>query len=159
LKLSNCKIIRQYVKFRVITMMKKIKFSEIKTKVPAEPGIYEIYTKDKTRLKVGIGINLRHRLLQHASSKQRCLKLKPGGNIEDPKDIRSKQSILAKHLYYDKSIAKDFDLTTEQGRQQFLCERCFIIFETMKSKDDAHKKEQLYESERKYRYYGPVIRR
>lgn len=45
-----------------------IRFSEIERYVPALPGLYEIYKDDGAALKVGIGVNLRKRLIQHRKS-------------------------------------------------------------------------------------------
>ncbi|MEA3331292.1 MAG: GIY-YIG nuclease family protein, partial [Campylobacterota bacterium] len=82
----------------------KIKFSEIEYKVNNSSGVYEIFTNEDIPLKVGISNNLKRRLKQHRNSKQKYLKIK---NQELPitlSNIESKQSILAKHLYFDNSL-------------------------------------------------------
>ena len=73
--------------------MKEMKFDEIEARVGKEPGIYEIYTNDGISLKVGIGVNIRNRLKQHRASRQSGLKLKLGGNFQNPSDVMSKSSI------------------------------------------------------------------
>ena len=60
-----------------------------------QPGIYEIHTIDGEILKVGIAGNLRKRLTQHCAS--RGLRFDNGKSAEDPHQVRSKSSILAKH--------------------------------------------------------------
>jgi hypothetical protein len=56
------------------------------------------------------------------------LKLKEGGQRSNPSDMQSKESILAKHLYYDATVTTDFDFRLEAGCQEFLEEKCHIIF-------------------------------
>lgn len=65
--------------------------------IPSSTGSYEIHTKGGVPLKAGISGNLRKRLIQHGDSKQSRLYLEPGGTRANPGDVRSKQSILAKH--------------------------------------------------------------
>jgi len=110
-------------------------------------------------LKVGIGVNLRKRLLQHRASRQSHLKLKPGGQRSNPADVRSKESILAKHFYYDGSITTDYDLKTEAGRQAFLAERCHIAFEMTETKAVARDLEKRRESSGSDRYLKVVLKR
>lgn len=137
--------------------MTKILFNEIEEKVLRKPGIYYIYTDDGCPIKVGIGVNLQKRLRQHRASKQCYLRLKQAGNRVNPNDVVSKQSILAKHLYYDKSLAPDYDLTTQAGRQTFLLERCYIVFEHMPTRECARNLEAALESQKLFRYVGRVI--
>jgi len=73
--------------------------------------------------------------LQHRASRQNRLKLKPGGNRLNPNDVLSQESILAKHLYYNKTITKEYNLKTEDGRKAFLSDKCYIKF--MKTKTRA----------------------
>lgn len=136
--------------------MRKITFGEIDTIVPRAPGLYEIYMRPGLALKVGIGIDIRERLLQHRASRDSGLKLKDGGNRANPDDVESKKSILAKHLYYDRSITKEYDLTTQEGRNQFLVRECFILFEAMASRAAAEVLERELERTKEYRYCGRV---
>ena len=137
-------------------MPAKVRFTEIKQVVPAKPGIYEIYTVTGTPLKVGIGGNLRKRLLQHHASRQSCLRLKPDGNWSNPKDVVSKGSILAKHLYYDSRFSKKHNLTTEAGRRMFLEENCFITFKVTPTRELARELEKLREQQCFFRYCSQV---
>lgn len=137
-------------------MMKTIRFSEIEENVPACPGIYEIHTDDHTPLKVGIGINLRKRLLQHRDSKQNWLKLIAGRSGNNPADVISKGSILAKHLFFDRTLTKEFDLRSEKGRQEFLTKSCYIRFEITDTKDEARRRERELESSASFLYVGSV---
>ncbi|MBI4244098.1 MAG: hypothetical protein HY606_08420 [Planctomycetes bacterium] len=139
--------------------MPKIKFDEIETKVSEIPGIYEIYTNSGIPLKVGIGKNIKERLLQHRSSRQSALKLKPGGCFDNPNDVKSKKSILAKHLYYDESITDDFDLKSESGRRAFLASVCCIDFKYTGTKADARQLETIRQREVSWRYIGKVEKR
>jgi len=139
--------------------MKRIKFSEIKSNVESRPGLYEMYTNDGTPLKVGIAKELRKRLLAHSASKQSRLKLKVEelgyvlGNVE------SKQSILAKHLYFDSSITQKYDLKTEYGRVGWLENECHIIIRYTNSRDEARELEKVQEASGVYRYVGRVNQR
>ncbi len=139
-------------------MRQGIRFSEIEN-IEEMPGIYEIYTDSGVALKVGIATSLRKRLLQHRASRQSCLKLKPGGQWNNPNDVMSKGSILAKHLYYDGSIAADYDLCAETGRRAFLYERCYVVFEITRTKTEARELEKDRESDSRYRYLKTVHRR
>jgi len=98
-------------------VIQKIRFSDIESIVPAKAGIYEMHTLTGIPLKVGISVNLQERLMQHRASRQSALKLKAGGERSNPKDVQSKSSILAKHLYYDTSLVADYDLKSEAGRR------------------------------------------
>ena len=71
-------------------MRKPIRFGEIEANILGGPGIYEIRTDDGIRLKVGIGKDLRKRLLQHRASRQSCLKLKSGGHWSRPGDVEAR---------------------------------------------------------------------
>jgi hypothetical protein len=140
----------------------KIQFYEIKEKVPQNAGIYEIWTKSGICLKVGIGVNLRKRLLQHCASRQTGLRLKPNFNEKDrinPNNVLSKNSILAKHLYYDEQLATEYnlDLTKEINRRKFLLENCYIICEKTESKEKARELELNREKSKIIRYVDQVI--
>lgn len=83
-------------------MVQFFRFSEIEKYVTHDgSGLYEIQTQDGRPLKVGISKQLCRRLCQHRASRQKPLRLKPGGHRSNPSDVISKQSVLAKHLYYD----------------------------------------------------------
>jgi hypothetical protein len=87
------------------------------------------------------------------------LRLKPGGQRCNPNDVQSKGSILAKYLYYDASIAPDYDLTSEMDRRRFLEEECYVVFELMKNKAEARNREKLREHAGQFRYVGRVLKR
>ena len=140
-------------------MVGKIRFSEIERIVPAQAGIYEIHTFAGTPLKVGISGNLRRRLLQHRASRQSALKLKAGGQRCNPSDVQSKGSILAKHLYYDTSLVADYDLKLEAGRQMFLEEKCYFIFDLTANRAEARELEKLREHQSQFRYVGNASKR
>lgn len=72
--------------------------------------------------------------------------------------MKSKRSILAKHLYFDRTIAAGYDLRTEEGRASFLEERCRIRFEGASSRKAARQREMVLESSKKYRYVGRLWR-
>ncbi len=137
-------------------MVNRIRFDEIKTVAPSESGIYEIHMNSGIALKIGIGVNLKKRLLNHYCSYQSCLRLKYQGNWNQPNDVKSKGSILAKHLYYDHSLAPEYDLTTQQGRRTFLSDQCYIIFETTLTREEARKLELSREKPSAFRYVGDV---
>ena len=137
--------------------IRRIRFSEIESFVPQKPGIYEIYTDAGLALKVGIGVNIRKRLLQHRASRQDRLKLKIGGHRSNPSDVRSKESILAKHLYYDAAVAPDYDLKSEAGRRAFLEERCHVRFEVCPNKTAARYHEEVRERQGHFRYVRTVL--
>lgn len=138
--------------------MTRISFSEIEQFVPAKPGLYEIYMLDGTALKVGIGVDLRKRLIQHWRSRQSRLILKPGGDWNNPADVRSSQSILAKHLFFAGTI-DGFDLKSEAGRQTFLEKRCYIRFVVTATRDEARSLEREKEASGAFPFAGRVIAR
>ena len=78
-------------------------------------GLYQIHTFDGMPLKVGIAKNLRRRLKQHYKSSQNKLKSTSDAKIIGPSHLKSKQSILAKHMFFDNSLTTDFDLKSESG--------------------------------------------
>ncbi len=137
----------------------KIKFSEIYDKVPSKPGYYEIFTIDEVKLNVGIASNLKRRLIQHANSKQGALKFNGSEINPSPSGVRSKQSILAKHLYFDKTIEPQYDLTSEDGRKSFLNECCYLIVNVTETRDIARIIEIEKEKVGDYRYVGRTITR
>lgn len=137
----------------------KITFDQINEKAPSSPGIYEIFTNDGVPLKVGISVNLRKRLKAHARSKQSRLKLRDESESVSLSNMVSKQSILAKHLYFDSSLTNAYDLTTELGRQSFLQQCCYLLIVEKTSREDAREAERVLESSGKYRYVGRVIER
>lgn len=137
----------------------KLRFHEISEKVPETPGIYEIYTNDGVALKVGIASNLRQRLRQHARSRQISLKFAHDQSDLSPGDVRSKQSILAKHLYFDSSISTECDLKSEKGRQKFLNEFCCLIISETDTREEARRIERQKEAMGGYRYVGRVTKR
>lgn len=133
----------------------KIRFCEIERHIRPEPGLYEIHTLKGRALKVGIGINLLRRLKSHRASRDSGLRWRGGCDRTNPRDVMSKSSILAKHLYFDASITRDYDLKTEGGRRTFLVERCYLIVRAM----PLHRAEALEEkAERsgRFRYTGEV---
>lgn len=131
----------------------KIRFSEIETALPSAPGLYEIVTDEGKLLKVGISGNLRRRLLQHRQSKQSRLKLKEGGEWSNPNDVLSKQSILAKHLYFHPPVT-GYDLKTEAGRQAFLEQQCHLLVTVTLTREEAREMERLKEQSGAYQFVG-----
>ncbi len=129
----------------------ELRFAEVST-LPESPGVYEIWA-GSVPLKVGIAVNLRSRLMVHAVlSRQSGLRFKPDGPPFEPKDVRSTKSILAKHLYFDREIARDLDLTTEAGRRSFLATRCFIRYRSTTTRAAARAIEARLEATDHYRY-------
>ena len=131
----------------------KIRFSEVETAVPSAPGLYEIVTDEGKLLKVGISGNLRRRLIQHRQSKQNRLKLKDGGDWSNPSDVLSKQSILAKHLFFQTPVT-GYDLKTEAGRQCFLEQRCHLLITVTLTRHEAREMEKLKEQSGAYQFVG-----
>jgi hypothetical protein len=141
-------------------MNRSFRFSEIEQHVAAgQPGLYEIHTLTGIPLKVGISKNLRERLVQHRASRKSGLKLKPGGTWDNPRDVESKKSVLAHHLYYDAQISPGFDLTTEVGRRDFLEQCCVIVIELTDSSAAAKILETSRELSGVFRYVGAVMKR
>ncbi|MGY3323879.1 hypothetical protein [Pseudomonas fluorescens] len=132
-----------------------IRFSEIEAAVPTAPGLYEIVTDQGELLKVGISVNLRKRLIQHRQSRQSRLKLKDGGKWSNPSDVVSKQSILAKHLFFSGQVP-GYDLQTEAGRQCYLEEKCHILITPTTTRDEARAIERVKEKSGAYRFEGNV---
>lgn len=121
--------------------------------MPSAPGLYEIVTDDGVLLKVGISGNLRKRLIQHRQSKQSRLKLKDCGDWGNPDDVMSKQSILAKHLFFSVRWP-GYDLQTEAGRQSFLEHRCHVVVTVTLTRKDARKIEIIKEQSGQYLFLG-----
>jgi hypothetical protein len=111
---------------------------------------------DGVPLKVGIADDLRARLLQHRASRQSALKLKPGGDRSRPGDLESKGSVLAKHLYYDETVAPNHDLKTEVGRRAFLETGCVVRVEPTCTRQEARVLEKQREAAGVFRYVGRV---
>lgn len=122
-------------------------------------GVYQIFTDDGIPLKVGIAAKLRARLRQHASSSQKYLKFKHEGAEIRPSDVRSTRSILAKHLYFDSSIAPAYDLTKEEDRCKFLQAECYLMITYTDSRETARELERLFEAKKIFRYQGRVVKR
>ena len=134
----------------------RVRFSTL-DRVPTLPGVYEVSLLSGRLLKVGIASNLRRRLRRHAASRQAALRLKDGGQRRNPNDVSSKSSILAKHLYYDFTLTRTYDLTTELGRQRFLRDRCQVRYVVTASYDVAKEREPALERSGRYRYVGRVV--
>ena len=64
--------------------------------------------------------------------------LTPGGDLSIPNNVRSKSSILAKHLYYDQTITTNYDLKCEVCRRKFLLENCYILVAETNTREQAH---------------------
>jgi hypothetical protein len=129
----------------------RITFADVATLVPEKPGLYEIYTLDGIPLKVGISINLRKRLTQHAESKQKYLVCK-NGDWSNANNLTSKRSILAKHLYFYK--ANGYDLTLENDRQRFLKNECCILFLVTANREEARELEREREAGGRFQFVG-----
>jgi hypothetical protein len=147
-----------------VTEETKISFDKIDESIGSVPGIYEIWMRSDTArpdigLKAGISINGRKRLKDHVASRDSGLKWRTVGNSSNPDDCVSKKSILAKHLYFDKALTAEFDLTTEADRRRFLLERCYIIFTETATKAEARELEIKKEQSGIFRYTGKVVRR
>jgi hypothetical protein len=134
----------------------KLRFDEIERSVPTSAGLYEIFTDHGIALKVGIAANLRIRLLQHARSSQQGLKIIRETNSPIPRDITSKKSILAKHLYFDTTITDSYDLKSEQGRRHFLLNCCHLVVQPTNTREEARIIEIALERSGAYRYVGRV---
>ncbi|MDO8962080.1 MAG: hypothetical protein Q7V02_08260 [Methylophilus sp.] len=135
-------------------MQIKVLFSDVESKVTDAPGLYEIYTNSGVALKVGISSNLRKRLIQHSESKQHYL-FCPSGDWSVPKNVTSKRSILAKHLYF--LSAHGYDLKLESERQRFLKKECYILLRPTKTQAEARELEKVQESTDKFWFVGSAM--
>lgn len=134
-----------------------MRFSEVDQAIPkGQPGLYEIWTLSGVPLKVGIAGDLRKRLRNHRASRQNRLRLKNGGSWSRPEDVESKQSILAKHLYFDRALTHGYDLTCEAGRRAFLDDCCEVRILATISRDEARELEKQLEASGLFRYTGRV---
>lgn len=132
-----------------------VPFTSVRS-APDACGIYEVLTNTGIALKVGIATSLRRRLTAHARSRQSRLQLRVPGSWDNPSNVVSKQSVLAKHLFFDREIAPQYDLTTQDGRQRFLREQCTVRFVVTPSREAARDLERVLEATGQYRYCGPV---
>jgi len=132
-------------------------FAVIPNGIPEKPGIYDIRIRGGDWLKVGIAKNLRTRLQTHRASRQSGLKLKPGGQRSRPVDVVSKSSVLAKHLYYDNSVAPDYNLRSETGRRSFLDCECEVRIKVITDVRELKRIEKKREKSGRYRYVGRVL--
>jgi hypothetical protein len=133
------------------------RFGDIpKDKLLGHTGVYEIRF-GRVRLKVGIAGDLWKRLSQHRNS--RGLKGPTTEPWKSPAQVRSKSSILAKHLYFDSGLAPEVNLRDETTRQEFLATRCQVRWQIHRNRKAARKKEIELESTKRYRYLGGVRRR
>jgi hypothetical protein len=121
-----------------------------------EPGLYQIHTFDGVPLKVGIAKNLHRRLNQHFKSLQRRLKPKTTGEINHPSHLISKQSILAKHMFFDNTLTTDYDLKTESGRHEFLKQETYLLITYTPDREEAKRIEEIAEGSNIWRYKGRV---
>ncbi len=137
-------------------MAKRMRFSEVATIAGGRPGMYEVQTLRGVPLKVGIAGDLKVRLLQHAASLQSRLKLKPNGSWRRPRDVASKGSVLAKHLFFDRSITKRYRLRTQAGRRRFLENQCRVLIHSTHSRSAARAMEKARERTGRFRYTGAV---
>ena len=151
---------------RVLKVKRRLlRFSDVRfdnavaSELTGVPGIYEIWTSDGVLLKVGIAKNLRERLKRHGESLQNGLRPTTSKtDWDEPCEVRSSRSILAKHLYFDRTIAPaEFDLREESDRQRFLEEHCRIVVKTTNTKPEAREFER--DRERSARYYRIVVKR
>lgn len=129
-----------------------VPFTNIES-IPEATGAYQIWTEEGVPLKVGVALNLRKRLRQHRTSRQ--LKY-VGGDPSLPAAWRSKSSILAKHLYFDRSRDTAYDLSTQQGRQRYLDEKCVITYIITSSRNEARLIEMELEITGRFAYCGEV---
>lgn len=137
---------------------RRVAFAAV-AQVDARPGVYEIHTKNGMPLKVGISINIQERLTQHAHSYQSCLRLKPRGNWRNPRDVRSNGSILAKHLYFDRSLSAKYDFRFEHDRRHFLNNECDLFIRFTRGIVSAKRIEEEREQSGIFRYVGLAKRR
>lgn len=137
---------------------KWMRFEEAVTAAPRSPGFYEIKT-DRELLKIGIATDLRRRLRQHARSKQSRLKSRLPEPWVEPSQVTSKGSILAKHLYFDHSLTRGYNLRIEKERLAFLREQCWVCFTPTRTREAARQFEMKAEASGSYRYVGTVVSR
>ncbi|MEQ1935944.1 MAG: hypothetical protein ABL962_18975 [Fimbriimonadaceae bacterium] len=141
-------------------MIDEFRFSELRSRATlGYPGFYEILLNSGTPLKCGIASNLFERLRDHGASRQSGLKLKDKGNWSRPSDVKSKKSILAKHLYFDEQIAPSYNLKIQGERQRFLEECCKVRVRITESIESARALERDAEASGAYRYVGSVLLR
>jgi hypothetical protein len=119
-------------------------------------GLYQIFTLDGLPLKVGIAKNLRSRLNQHLKSSQKRLRPSNDGEVLEPSHLQSKQSILAKHLYFDSSLTHNNDLKTESGRRNFLTKETYLLITYTHDRKEAERLEKIAERADMWRYKGRV---
>jgi hypothetical protein len=138
-----------------------MRFSEIDRRVKHQPGLYEIWTRSGRRLKIGIAADLLDRLRKHRASRDSGLRCSLGSlaSVTDPKQITSKSSILAKHLFFDAKITTRYDLRCEADRRQFLESECRLTVEYFPTRSAARTEELRREAATPFRYQGRVILR
>lgn len=134
--------------------MIKISFEKLDSLTKNQAAYYEIHI-DTEVLKVGVAKNIIKRLKQHRASRQSGLKQKNGGAWDNPSNVRSKSSILTKHLYYDQTIS-DCDLTKESERRLFLENRCTVYVLYTDSREEAKILEKKREASNDIRYCKQV---
>jgi len=132
-----------------------MRFKNVPQSLRGRPGVYEIRFDPVTLLKVGMSGDLYRRLSDHARSAQLGLK-GPPEPWKSPRDVQSKRSILAKHLYFDRSIATDLNLRTEQDRRTFLEGRCSVRYQVLPTTGAARALEQEMEKAGGHRYLRDV---
>jgi hypothetical protein len=161
-------LIREFEKHEIRDgiLSERIGFDNLAKQVGTETGVYQIWTRSGIGLKVGIADNLLKRLSDHAASRNSGLRIiRTSGSVEDgmsdlkPADVKSKGSILAKHLYFDHSLSDEYDFTTREGRCSFLRDQCYVLVQTVSNKAAAREIEQQLEKSRKFRYVGEVFER
>ena len=134
------------------------RFNGVPATLRGTVGVYEI-AKGRTLLKVGIANCLVKRLRQHSDSLQGRLKGPKREPWTTPSAVKSKGSILTKHLYFDTEIAPGFDLRKQEDRQHFLQQCCHVRWKAMPSRKAARELERKLEASGKYRYRGRVRER
>lgn len=78
------------------------------------------------------------------------------GEVSEPSHLQAKQSILAKHLYFDTALTNAFNLKSEQGRQDFLKDETYLLITATSNIDEARRLEKIAESSDMWRYKGRV---
>jgi hypothetical protein len=122
------------------------------------PGVYEIRCPAGL-LKVGIAGDLRRRMRAHARSRQSGLVSSHRAPWTEPSRVKSSRSILAKHLYFDSSVAPSRNLITEAGRAGYLLKECQYRFKLTPTREVARVLEIELERTGTYRYVGAVMKR